>query len=462
MSALEKPYEHDLAIEEPYDRDEVKGTDGRPVPAKVFMGGPPDDVESFRIPVGGDQGVYVEISKDGPVDMNREATISFPTETDNGNWLRAVNEADVDELKGTFRPCTVQMYDNAIDEYVTALYGFVTNIGANGRSLGSRLRVRGPEYLLETIPANATFKQLTTVPQVLRYIRDTFEQNQPLFGDVAIPRIDVDGDLDVDGLFEISDLIIEGTAALIGDDAKGTELDKRFKPNRHTLADVVNWVRDTAGARIWFEPVVDADTDANIALVAASEPSKGVYKAQHIGGQLSLVDAAVVPTDDGVNGLTLTGETGVDIEAAGVEVGVPMTGGSYPVATAKVPKLIEAQNGTEFFAREPSTANTVSTIKQEARSRLKEMIDQPSAGGEELIAQLTPSLVPYMGVRSAVDARQARSADNPTTLTHEIERVGHHAYHDDAEGIVAKTTAATSRYVKLSDIEVEWKTMSVK
>jgi len=310
-----------------YTRETVEATD-RPVPAKVFIGGPPSSDSSFRVPVGGEQGVHVEYTKNGPAAINRQATVSFPTEAFGVDWLQKITNETTPEFNiGAYDPATVQLYDSVTDQYVTALYGFVADIGANGKSVGGRFRVFGPEFLLSTIPANAFFNTEAVTRDVLTDVVDTLETEQALFDEIAVADVSAPDDIDVDGLFDIGDVVVELAAKAVNDE-KGLEQEKRFQPNRDTLADVITWVQQTAGARVWFVPTPTRD-GPNARLFAAAEPSAGVIPSQHLGGPLPLADADVIPDDRGVNTVRFVGKTGL--------------GDQYPVVTASAPDLVAAQ-----------------------------------------------------------------------------------------------------------------------
>jgi hypothetical protein len=434
---------------ERYDTDVVQGTNGRPVPAKVWIGGRPSDFSAVRLPVGGEQGVHVEYTKEGPAAINRQATVSFATRLDETNWMDIVADTTAsNDAVGAFTPATVQLYDDAVGKYVTAVYGYVTDVGGNGQSLGGRFRVFGPETLLSSIPANVSFGRGTTLTTALNYVAETFTDEQPLFGDVNVADVSAPDDLDADvgPIRELYDDVVEDDLRAFGKE-KGLELTQTFQPNRDTLADVITWIQQTAGARVWFRPTVTQPSP--LQLFAAREPSVGVVNADHLGGTLALADADVIPDSRGVNAVTFVGSAGTEI----LGVDVPVGGDEFPVVTAFDPDLVNAQGGRIAEQREVDI-HRQDNLRNYARSEAKDILDETN-DGSELVSELAPSLLPYAGVRTAVDVREARDADDPATILTEIERVSHRAYHDDTQGVVGRSTASTSRYVRLSDIETE-------
>ncbi|MFB6192334.1 MAG: hypothetical protein ABEI11_03325 [Haloarculaceae archaeon] len=400
-----------------YDPDEG-------APARLY-------VDGQRVPIVND-GVRCYERKSGPMDVTRAADVIIPSQGLGVDWPTLVES----NVNAQYVPALLELRDETTGEYHVVLRGYVGGIGGGGSTGNDMgLRILGPSQLLD-IPASVTFKRRTPTDDVIDYVVETFGANQPLFDEISVAT----GTLD-----EFATRYI-GSEAMFGLGGDETTADPmRFKESRDTLADVIAWFREGTGTRLWFEP-----TDDGITLVVLNDPHGEVREATHLGGDVDVLSNDALARLSPPNTLTLVGVQNHQVKTPIRDIAVPLTGGNYPVATAYSPTLVERAGG-HITRTETASYSRQGALGKAARSRLKDILDSPSGG--RIRTELTPSLEPYVPLRSKpVSLKEARGS--APSITYEIERVTHRAMADE-HGVREWSDCEVSLYAPLHDIEVE-------
>ena len=390
-------------------------------------------VNGVRLPAGE---VDIHIRKDGDLDVTRYAEAKFASpRTEDGELehytdyfgLFPGNDRLVSDIRQSFDVARIEVLDTHADEqtddddkddaYSTVFQGIVTGVGnTDGPEKMWMLRAQGPGMLMSKIPASKSFSNGST-KDVLRYIHERTEEKLPF-------------DISVDGTeesFYFDDNqginLVEGfaeTLPFISDyDLPGGS--KTFKSNKHTVADVVNWLRDRTGLRIWFEP-----TPNGAVLVGTDRPTETKHKAHYLDdGELYILDNNALVEISPVNTLVVKSKVTQSLGIDDVfEIKEIKTGNKYNVAKVRHDPLYEQAGERELIARPTvrSDADTKGGLVNEAVSMLKDEIDEATGGDMKTL--LTAPIKPY----DTIEAKPSCSKDLPAdmdTATYEVSRVRH-------------------------------------
>lgn len=284
-------------------RDLSKKSDNPPVEAEVRVDVRDGD-EWVRIPI-----TYcdLQINKDGPADITRNAKVKFPVEWDGRDITQFVNGfneptsvepqfvGSVDEYQSqSYDECRVWFWDHELEAYQIAHYGFIGTIGPTSNTGELQFIVHDPADLLRRIPVSKSFGE-PTIQQIVEFVlrgednqgrpvgleqrsvfdnirsyisgvqpvreaKESVEQN-PV--DEAIEEA-VDGEFTIEGelpvvgalQLDVTDLV-EDVYEAFSDDVLTEVLltgQKRFMRNRDNLADLMEWFASEVGGKWHFEP----------------------------------------------------------------------------------------------------------------------------------------------------------------------------------------------------------------
>lgn len=223
---------------------------------------------------------------------------------------------------------------------------------------------------------------------------------------------------------------------------------KTFKSNRDSLQDVYDYIEKKLGAKMHFEPQPDGHT---LRLVIDIEPERRTFaqddvvrkKLEDEAYEYALFQTVSVLKNDAlyemkpINTLRLDGEEGagvLDRAAAWLEeqdedpteglVGKSTPSDKYPYAKVQVPALLEAAEGVELGPREESDATTVSDVVAEAKTRLREMLEEVSEG--EIFLRGQPEIMPFDAL-DAFEVCRDFVVYEQRPVRYEVEEVKHTA-----------------------------------
>ncbi|WP_135302115.1 hypothetical protein [Haloarcula amylovorans] len=380
-------------------------------PSRVFVNGK-------RIPMG-DLDVYVR--KEGPLDVTRyvEGTFASPYKGEDYagyfQGLEPQNQSSYDILR-------VELRDAVTEEYDTVFHGFVTGVGnTNGNLSEWEFRARGPGMTLNNIPASQTFTS-ASVDDVLRYVEHTVDDKLPINVEAVIGGQPLRNTSVEDVSEGIIDLIPILGSPLLKDDDDGYINDLLsktvFKANKHTVADVLSWIGDRTATRFWMEPVEEGTV-----LVGTKQPTAIGYDAHYLGGDIDVINNDALVELTPVNTLVANGKAASSLVAAGDwELNIPDN--TYWSVKARHGPLYKRAGETEYIG-EPefaSGAESLQEVKNEAKSLLKQNIDQSTSG--DIQTRLAAPVKPF-DTLDALPTCDEEIATNQNPITYEIQRVHH-------------------------------------
>lgn len=386
-----------------------------------------------RVPIVND-GVTTHLRKGSDVDIVRVTDAYVPREWQGSNIIQYIDAFDPD-ARSVYDRAQVQYYDSVREEYVTTHDGFVRSTGGTGSSeskdpepsdVSMKVRILGPEEFLGVIPASETFRD-ASVQDVLVYVRDTFEESQPLYDDVPIvTRGNVEADAGVGEYVPPIPYTIdpreffddEGDLLnLFVDGPKPIRSPKTFTRNRDTLADVVGWLRDSSSAVVYFSSLRDGTT----ALVYDETPTTESFQAHNLGGNVEVRNNNALYQIGPRNALIYKGRSKSSLGAVG-PFELTMPADKYPsVEVYHEPTVNRA--GERYYGTVVEGQKTnLDEAEREARSRLKEILS--GSGGGKIECDMTPILQPFNTLEATPACRGNVTTDVPS-YTFEIDEVTH-------------------------------------
>jgi len=406
-------------------------------------------VNGTRIPVAGGD---VHLRKEGPLDVTRYAEIEFPAIFEGNAYvdlfdtLEPDSQEAFDELYIELKDPSSGVSDTEISEldgivddnisndgFVPTFRGVITGVGATDTGGIWTCRAQGPAHLLASIPADQQFAS-TTANNVLEYITQTANERMPFdvrrgTGSNAVTGENITID-DVDIAEQIpvvqdlpESLFTENFIEGLFTDQSDEITNKTFQPNRHTLKDVVTWLRGKTRIRLWFRP-----RDGGITLVPMRNPNYTTYRAHYLDGDLQVVENNAVSEIAPINTLTAKGQ------ATGSRFGLGLfnqnaTDQVYYAAKVQHTSLYERAGDTELIADTfaKSDGQTTDEVANDAADKLKERIDEATEG--DMITLLDGRVEPFTTVEAQPTCRT--EAEQTTPITYEVSRVHHEINPDD-------------------------------
>jgi len=339
----------------------------KPCPTRVYVNG-------TRIPA---MDVDIHLRKEGPLDLNRYADITFASPWNDKDFLSLFDSLTEDPSTDTLR---VDSRDQKNSVYTTLFNGVVTAVGdsQNSNRKKHRCRARGPEHYLNRIPASKVFKSPFSTTDILKYVNDELNKNYVL--DIGI-NVEDETFLKSRGLF--------GQAKLFAQFLFGTSLgsSKSFQQNKHSLADVLAWVKDKLGGRVWIQPLgADSSIDGQFVFLDQPTQQSQSHTAHYLNdGKVRVIDNSSLKEIKPLNQITVNGRASDSFERS--QYGnQTITGKEFVQVTARHETLFERNNEkilTDTVFK--SDAETKQEVEQEARSILKKRIDEATSGSMETV-----------------------------------------------------------------------------
>lgn len=395
-------------------------------------------VNGHRLPAST---VNLYIRKEGPMDVTRyvEGTFASPFRGEDFLQYFETQEKDTQSSWDTLK---VDVLDSATDEYNTEFHGLVTGVGSSpGPEREWSYRAQGPGLFLNKISASKNFTTSST-SVVLDYIESQLESKFPIPVTVGSddPTLYYDSNIGID--------IIEGILhkiPLLGQyEVPGGS--KGFQSNKHTLKDVINWLRDRVKMRLWFEP-----TEEGVSLIGLQEPTVHTHNAHYIdNGNLRVVNNDALTELRPINTLTLKSKVTDSLGPKGIfEIKEIKTGSKYNTVKVREPTLFKRAGNTEYIAAPDtlSDAKTMEGLRNDAASMLKQKIDQTTGGDMQTL--LRSPIKPFDTViaKPTCDHSVATSTD---PVTYEVSRV----HHKITPSGISETKLNVGLHTPLDEIEV--------
>jgi hypothetical protein len=394
------------------------------------------------IPIIGD-GCRLYERKQGPTSITRRAEVSIPIEYDGRVWTDEITafepEGAVQQAEVRYAP--IDTDGNPIGQPRPIFRGYVGAIGSVSGPNRARVSIFDPMKFLSVVSAGVTFGgTVTTVGDVLRYVRERFLDEVPIFDGLTL----VDGGVETDvarAFISIVGNLDAGLSTPVPNPATS------FSSNRDTLADVIRWLRDTTGVHVEFRPV---PSGGGLALVVTDgHPSAHVDLTPESGEPPYVFANSSLAEMRPFNALRLKGATGTDVGDFRVPT---LIDNDYPEVVATYPPLVD-RFGERLTETETSSTAGVDNLEREAKSRLKKRLDEVSGG--TILTTLAPQLHPYDTVLATPACSGVAADVDP--IRYEVERTVHKVTPDPSDDGVTplpRTELAVSLAVDESLIEV--------
>jgi hypothetical protein len=394
-------------------------------------------VNGTRLPASD---VDVWMRKEGPLDIGRYAEVEFASPFRRDNYATVFDGLDPDN-QSDWDTLRVEIKDYQTDEYTTEFHGMVTAVGNGvGPEQLWKARAQGPALFTDKIAASQTFDD-PTVGTILKYAAFAMAEKLPL----TIP-VETDGtELDRG----VIDSIGDNWFGIIGDAARfldGYLTSKSFQSNKHTIADVVNWLKGKTGTRLWFEP-----TQQGAILVGSTEPTEVGHTAHYEGGNTAIINNDALVEVNPVNTIKVNGKAANSL-FEGTDFEIHYGGDRYYRAKARHKPLYERAGKTEYLGETEfaSDANTSDEVKNEAKSALKDAIDSATSGDMQTLLK-TP-IKPFDTI-TARPTCQSSPATDVQPITYEVSRV-HHQIRTGSSDEQTMTELNVGVHAALDDIEI--------
>jgi len=388
-----------------------------------------DEDRPVGIPIV-DDGLALYERKEGPTAVTRRAEVTIPIEYDGETWTDEITAFDRggDVQQAEVRLAPIDDTGERVGEPQPVFRGYVGQVGSSAGANTARLTVLDPATFCSTIEAGVTLNQ-ATVRDALEYVSLRLAEEVPLLGpiDVAVrgtrrPTIVTLRDL-LDRVPSLEDEFVERLVENQSDEVVINPVlpGEGFSSNRDTLADVLTWIQETYGVDVSFAP---PEGGRGVTLVA----TRDAYAEYDITP--SSDDLPYVIANDALyemrpfNALTLRGKAGLRLNPyAGDDSGYELIegfDGKYPEVTVEYEPLVE-RLGSRLAKTEESKQNTVATLREEARTRLKQKLDEVSGGA--ITTTLAPQVRPFDRLRATPACSGV--AANVDALTYEVQRTIH-------------------------------------
>jgi hypothetical protein len=413
--------------------------------SKVFVNG-------TRLPAAD---VDIHIRNEGPIDMGYYCEGFFASPWNGVNYLDPFNIADegdggeLDELYVEVSP-----YDS--DSYFPAFRGVVTGVGNAGGDTPEQLwkfRAQGPAFFLDKIPAGKSFQGDGSVyANALNYVQNKLDEKLPFQLD-TIGRIEdsasdsdvylfaqpedypiyqtrtEEGDDDETGFNplnvpSIQDVLTD-TGDLLGDDNSVVETQtlvptsrKTFEKNKHTLADVVQWLSKTINALFYVTP-----NKQNSELRFYNNATIRDYDAHYLDGDITIIENDALSELSPLNTLTVNGKAADTLTEFG-DTEVNISSDTFYQIKARHTPLYKNAGEVELEATTytESGANTKAELQNEAQKLLRDRITEATAGDMQVM--LHHPIVPHDNITALPTCNRQSTADVPP-LTYTVSRVHH-------------------------------------
>ncbi|WP_136717564.1 hypothetical protein [Halorientalis salina] len=416
-------------------------------------------VNNHRLPAG-DVDLYMR--KEGPLDVTRYVEGKFASPWNDEDFTKYFNllpgnDPLVSESQDLFDTLRVDVRDTqdtedakedgTVDEedegniYHTQFMGVVTGVGSSISKNEKEwaFRARGPGMFVDKIPASKTFTNGST-QNILRYVKQQIEGKYPF--EISVDNTNESFNFDTNPGINLVEGAINQLPLLGNYEIPGGS--KTFKKNQDTLEDVLTWLDDKVGIRLWFEP-----TPNGAVLVGTDTPTATEHNAHYLDGETYILNNDALVEINPVNTLTVKSKVTDSLGVDGVfEIKEIKTGNEYNIAKVRHQPLYEKAGRREFIAAPDalSDADTKNGLVNEAKSMLKTEIDEATGG--DMSTLLNVPVKPYDTIVARPTCVKSDGSD-VDPVTYEVSRV----HHEIKAGGVSRTNLNVGLHAALGDIE---------
>jgi len=386
--------------------------------SKVFVNG-------VRLPV---QDVDIHIRNEGPIDIGRYCEGYFASPWRNEDYLNAFDSIegtdgkDVDEVY-------IEVARHGSDSYFPAFRGVVTGVGNAGGDTAERIwkfRAQGPAFFLDKTPVQQNFEESGT-QEIIDSVGSQIDDKLPF--SVTVP--DVDGFEDSDKQLATSQTDTEGSESFSdsGGLVSGVEgatdeevtpnnqiITKTFTKNRHTLADVANWLATKKDALLYFVPRPDG-----VRIQPYFSNQIREWDAHYLGGAIRVVQNDALSELSPINTLTVNGKAASTFD--GLTNG-NVSAGEYVQVKVRHSDLYERAGNTSLHptAHVEDGSLAKQTVEKVAKKKLRNRITNATGGDMETL--LFVPIAPFDVIRAKPTCAESAATDTDP-IRYNVSRVHH-------------------------------------
>jgi hypothetical protein len=432
-----------------------------------------NDGKWIRLPI---TRAETRVTKDGVADLSMTSRIDLPVTW--GSTPDAEEKIPIYEYVGAadkeenaeFDLARVYYWNQYIEEYSIEQFGYVASIGPSNENGAFRFYIYDASDLMTNIAVTKTYDS-PTAESVSSFV--AFDDEYGLENNSPIPIIAVSStglgeQVDITGTIEentmASDVIgwFDDTTPILKfldiededeqlnplreylDDALHTGGHKHFRRNRHTLADVMDWLTDEIGGAWYFEPrpegvvlIVNngATDDFSIGRSSYYDGQFDPELTEYLNGfnpvAVDVINNSSLEDLKPINHLVLNGESadsflGINVDRNVFEgpLGAPRGHtDKYPHIEVTYPPLLERTNGRKLGPRPiESGKQTLAEAKQQAVKEFKQAHEDNTDGSIEIRA--LPPIRPYDYISAVPVCNDTFDAEmNP--IQYEVNSVVH-------------------------------------
>lgn len=425
------PYQQDpVVVDDPWNLDDCPNRDVAVV------------IDGTEIPT---TEVETSVGSDGVADEQYLTKVHFPAEKDGQSVLDEIVQFDP-ERQSAYSVGYVFYRNPLSDSWYVAHKGFVRGVGSTSKNGEAKLWIDSPANLLTGIPVSIKLDQ-ASVEFVFNFARDKIA-NSTIFEDVEVVASNIEGRVPLDQSKD--DIVLEvGEAFFDALPGGGPSGQRKFRPNRDTLADVLRWFVDLVGGRFYFS----VGTEGQLLLVFEEEPRQFTFVGDDVdetGVNVSILENNAIQEIQPYNSITVWGASGHTVEGHTVK-GLLDT--NYPIATATYDPLVERTGQ----ALRPSVVNTdVTSMEAAEKVAKKELVNLLSSDGE---GDIFMRGVPMIMLKDKVRARPLCESETPNSgsnnpLDFQVEQITH----KNVGGEAYKTRVNVSTFINYDKISVSSET----
>jgi len=395
-------------------------------------------VNQTRVPVAD---IDIHVRNEGPASITRYAEGEIASPFQGVDYIDAFDGVDDTESQDSFDTVRIDVRDYETGQYATQFHGIVTGVGnSTGLSRIWKFRAQGPGLLLDNIEASKRFSGEVGVlrDEVLTYIRNRLSEKLPFsvgggqVGEFEPPESTDLSDSDAiseTGAIDAAPINREENIEAIREVREDRILDSQwFRPNRHTVTDVVNWFERKTGTRLWITP-----TGGGGSLFATANPTGAPpHTAHYLNGDntIRVVNNDALSELRPVNTLVVAGKADRSTNSVGQYEQSEPPSGRYVRAVARHDGLYRRAGETELRAQRDyeSDSQQKSTVESEARRLLADEIE--GATGGDMQTLLRSPIQPFDIVRAQPTCDE-EAGTNTQPVDYEVSRVTYRIRPDD-------------------------------
>lgn len=394
----------------------------------------PSEKTPTRVYVNGTQipasTLDLHVRKNGPLDISRYAEVEFCSPYNNKDFLslfRSFEEITPDDFNSSVPNLDrlldqqrdqdilhIETYSGDTDGYESVFRGIVTGVGpsdSQNRKI-HQCRAQGPTQYLSNIPVSKVFGDGVNnelyIEDILDFVIETINEN--LSFDVTLSE---------------NNLSFSSGSRPVPDSTGDTQrtilfTNKTFQQNKHTLIDVINWARDKVSGRIWLEP-----TNDGMELIGTDSPTQelSTHSAHYLDGGLQIINNNALNEISPTNTIIVNGEAQRSVPGLDIldEFGITEpTESEYIQVKARHEELYQSNSEREIKTKvRKSDASSEQGVRNEARSMLKDEVDQATSGSMQ-VTMNTP-VQPFETIEAKPTVNSLPDGTVPTT-TYEVTR----------------------------------------